>query len=130
MDNLFQVGSYTLASYGTLVGTFSSVNLGDYVTVDYGTGTGDDITVEVLAALVPGDANLDRTTNALDYVVVSNHYTIGSGWAEGDVNNDGEVNALDYVAISNNYGSTAPEPATLALLGLGGLGLVLGRKRR
>ena len=77
-----------------------------------------------------GDANLDHVVDALDYVVVSNNYGTGSTWIEGDVNGDGAVNALDYVVISNNYGAHAPEPATLAMLGLGGLGLVLGRKRR
>ena len=79
--------------------------------------------------LTPGDANLDGTTDALDYVVVSNHYNIGSKWTEGDVNGDGAVNALDYVVISNNYGAHTPEPATLSLLALGGLALLL-RKRR
>jgi len=128
----FQAGTYTLASYGTLAGAFSSVTgLGAYSTgVVYGTGASDAITIQVLAGLLAGDANLDRNTNALDYVVVSNNYNVGSKWAEGDVNSDGAVNALDYVAISNNYGANAPEPATLTLLALGGLGLVLGRKRR
>ncbi|HUU31791.1 MAG TPA: dockerin type I domain-containing protein [Phycisphaerae bacterium] len=79
---------------------------------------------------LPGDANLDHVVDALDYVVVSNNYGTGSTWIEGDVNGDGAVNALDFVVISNNYGAHAPEPATLAMLGLGGLGLVLGRKRR
>ncbi|HUU32079.1 MAG TPA: dockerin type I domain-containing protein [Phycisphaerae bacterium] len=81
-------------------------------------------------ATLAGDANLDHVVDALDYVVVSNNYGVGSTWIEGDVNGDGEVNALDYVEISNNYGSHAPEPATLALVALGCLGLVLRRKRR
>jgi len=89
--------------------------------------SGEDV---MLNYLVAGDADLDRNTNALDYVVVSNNYNAGSTWPEGDVNGDGAVNALDYIVISNNYGAHTPEPATLALLGLGGLGVLLRRKRR
>ena len=127
----FQAGTYTLADCGTLVGTFSSVtSLGAYstgVVYDY---VNDTITIQLLAGLLAGDANLDRNTDALDYVLVSNNYNVGSKWTEGDVNGDGAVDALDYVAISNNYGAHTPEPATLAILAMGGAWVVFRRRRQ
>jgi hypothetical protein len=39
-------------------------------------------------------------------------------------------NASGYLSGGGSLKVTLPEPATLALLGLGGLGLILGRKRR
>jgi autotransporter-associated beta strand protein len=88
---------------------------------------GEDV---MLNYLLPGDASLDRNTDALDYVVVSNNYNVGSKWTEGDVNGDGAVDALDYVAISNNYGSHTPEPATIVLLACGCAGLAARRARK
>ncbi|WOO40930.1 PEP-CTERM sorting domain-containing protein [Rubellicoccus peritrichatus] len=42
-------GTITLASYGTLVGTFGSINvIGGAGTIDYGSGTGDSITFTVI----------------------------------------------------------------------------------
>ncbi len=53
----------------------------------------------------------------------------------GDANGDGVVSAGDYAAVQANFGhtlvtegATTPEPATLALLSLGGLNLI--RRRR
>jgi hypothetical protein len=77
-----------------------------------------------------GDANLDHVVDFLDYAVVATNYGVGSTWTQGDVTGDGAVDFLDYVRIATNYGAHTPEPATLALLGLGGLGVLLRRKRR
>ena len=69
-----------------------------------GSDTGDALGAVSVTVQLLGDANLDQAVNALDYVVVSNHYGTGTTCIEGDVNGDGAVNALDYVTISNNYG--------------------------
>ena len=87
--------------------------------------------IEVLA----GDANLDKAVDGLDYVAWSNNYNQAATWQTGDFNNDLLADGLDYVVWSNNYGETlpaapgapVPDPATMALLAVGGLALL---KRR
>lgn len=99
-----------------------------------------------------GDANLDGTVNAADFVLLSNHFGSAAGWSQGDFNYDGTVNAADFVLLSNNFGQgpaalgmtpadwasynalaaelgvTVPEPASLAAIGA--IGLMLGTRRR
>jgi len=47
----------------------------------------------------------------------------------GDATLDKNVNFLDYVVIATNYGAHLPEPATLAILAMGGAWLVFRRHR-
>jgi len=57
-----------------------------------------------------------------------------SGLPSGDVTRFGiawkQDSNSDAGAVDNFVISDVPEPATLALLGLGGIGLILGRKRK
>ena len=55
----------------------------------------------------------------------------------GDANGDGVVSAGDYAAVQANFGNTlptqgaaTPEPATMCLLGIGGLLTVIKRRRK
>jgi len=100
-----------------------------------------------------GDANLDGSVNGGDYTQIDHGYSMNlTGWQNGDFNYDGVVDGSDYSLIDNTYnqinasGATplaitagaadlvaspanVPEPTTLALLGIGTIGL-LGRRRR
>jgi hypothetical protein len=78
-----------------------------------------------------GDANSDGVVNQYDSEILAAHngMTTGATWALGDFNGDGAVNGIDSDALSLNYGYSTPEPATLGLLALGGLGVAVIRRR-
>jgi T5SS/PEP-CTERM-associated repeat protein/autotransporter-associated beta strand protein len=142
----FQAGTYTLASYGTLAGTFSSVtSLGAYSTgVNYGTGTSDVITIELLAGLLPGDADLNGKVDGGDLAIWQQDYDpLGlnpNTFPMGDFNLDGKIDGGDLALWQQNYNplgfkggglATAamnPEPASLCLMALGAAAL-LSRRR-
>ncbi|MBE3070172.1 MAG: PEP-CTERM sorting domain-containing protein, partial [Planctomycetes bacterium] len=116
---------------------------------------GDGVALDESSVLVKvtywGDANLDGVIDANDYDQIDRNYLFQPAvatWSLGDFNYDGVIDANDYDKIDRAYlfqgsamgaGVTAvaggavpvatPEPATLALLGLGAVA-ALARRRR
>ena len=92
--------------------------------------------VEV-AAVTPGDCNLDGRVNINDLtIVLSNYNKAGQGWSQGSMDGDpaGTVDLNDLTIVLSNYGHTlsaaapglsaVPEPSVLALLAAAVLGLL------
>jgi MYXO-CTERM domain-containing protein len=80
---------------------------------------------------LPGDANTDATVAFADYQILEANFATGPGmtWSQGDFNGDGYVTFADYQQLEANFGHSAPEPAGLALLALGGLAMLRRRQR-
>jgi hypothetical protein len=95
---------------------------------------------------VPGDANHDSLIDVGDLgILAANYGRAGyASWEMGDFNHDGLIDVGDLGILAANYGygsltgvnplnlSTIniPEPTTLVLLGLGGIGKIVRRRRK
>ncbi len=82
-----------------------------------------------LQVLPVSDASGDSIVDFKDYIVLEGNFgKTGATWQQGDSTGDGVVNFQDYVNLELNFGQTVPEPATLAVLAMGGLAMLRRRK--
>jgi len=94
--------------------------------------------VEYVTSALPGDANLDGVVDAADYIALKRSFGKSSGatYGDGDFDGDRGVDRADLLILMGSFSqgtggaATIPEPATLALMGTGGLALLRRRRAR
>ena len=148
-----QGDTFTLisATGGSMTGSFKNITSnmvgqllldpnnpsGGYWPIFRGAVVGTNYVVTFQGAMA-GDATGDNKVDSSDFgAIARNWMQSGKGWTDGDFSGDGTVDSTDFGALARNWGKTGlapsaappedaplPEPATLALLSLGGLAIL------
>ena len=120
-------GAYTFGNFSTTIFTLDSALAG--VSEVNNTGV---LNLDASSTLTVDFRGYDFSTNKGSDIVLFDYGTLGGGGADtfGTINFIGGFGELDYTTGGQiRLLSVVPEPSSTALLGLGGLALMLRRKR-
>jgi autotransporter-associated beta strand protein len=130
-------GPHIFASYSSLLGTFTVVDLPSGYSINYNYLGGNQIAL--ISSAHPGDFDSDGDVDGADFVAWQTNFptAFGATLAQGDADGDGDVDGADFVVWQTNFpftpgpgASPVPEPGAvcLAICGLIGVGAL--RRRR
>ena len=97
-------------------------------------GTSEGVFEGPVVPGIPGDANLDGDVGFPDFLLLSSHFGMSSGWGDGDFGDDGDVAFGDFLILSEHFDQSmtpglrpvpVPEPGgyVLVIIGLGAIPL-------